>query len=387
MPSSQIERKLAAIMSTDIAGYTALSAKDSTKASKLLKTQKDTLKPIVEKHGGSWVKEMADGLLFTFDSATSAVECSIAIQEATKDIEDLNLRIGIHEGEVIKQDGDVIGDDVNIAFRIEPFSAVGGVAITHKIEQAISSNKEFETKYIGKPKLKGVSQEIKVYCITSQGLLETDVLEVPVENVISKAPEKISPSTKNIILISTLLGIIFYTNILPLLQDLVNDDRSYKTAVLAPGQKLYVIYEHPSEVAENIRQIKNHLTQRDEENNLEAHTLADALIIGDSTQADYYAYRGWAYFQRYNLNKEKSVQILLESEKDFIKALNLSNITQDPAVISYYHLASIYMIRGNVDNAYAMIRKAMRVDNKYPDVKNRLKEINKRRIQALEKTS
>jgi class 3 adenylate cyclase/tetratricopeptide (TPR) repeat protein len=173
-----IERKLAAIMFTDIAGYTALSAKDSTKSSELLKTQRDTLKPIVEKHGGSWMKEIGDGLLITFDSATSAVECSIAIQETTKDIEDLNLRIGIHEGEVIKQDGDVIGDDVNVASRIEPFSAVGGVAISHKIQQAISSNTEFETKYIGKPKLKGVAQEVKVYCITSHGLPETDVSKV-----------------------------------------------------------------------------------------------------------------------------------------------------------------------------------------------------------------
>ena len=178
MPSSQIERKIAAIMFTDIAGYTALSAKDSTKASELLINQRDTLKPIVEKHGGSLMKEIGDGLLLTFDSATSAVECSIAIQEATKGIEDLNLRIGIHEGEVIKQDGDVIGDDVNVASRIEPFSAIGGVAISHKIEQAISSNLEFETKYIGKPKLKGVSQKVEVYCITSHGLPKTDVSKV-----------------------------------------------------------------------------------------------------------------------------------------------------------------------------------------------------------------
>ena len=102
MSSPQIERKLAAIMFTDIVGYTALSAKDSTKSSELLTTQRDTLKPIVEKHGGSWMKEMGDGLLLTFDSATSAVECSIAIQEATKDLEDLNLRIGIHEDRLKK---------------------------------------------------------------------------------------------------------------------------------------------------------------------------------------------------------------------------------------------------------------------------------------------
>ena len=136
--SQKVERKLAAIMFTDIAGYTALSAKDSTKSSELLKTQRELLKPIVEKHGGSWMKEMGDGLLLTFDSATSAVECSIAIQKSTKEIDGLNLRIGIHEGEVIKQDGDVLGDDVNVAARIEPFSAEGGVAISDKIYRAIS---------------------------------------------------------------------------------------------------------------------------------------------------------------------------------------------------------------------------------------------------------
>ncbi len=208
MPSP-IERKLAAIMFTDIAGYTALSAKDSTKSSELLKTQRDILKPIVEKHGGSWMKEMGDGLLLIFDSATSAVECSIAIQEATKDIEDLNLRIGIHEGEVIKQDGDVIGDDVNVASRIEPFSAVGGVAISHKIEQAISSNKEFETKYIGKPKLKGVSQKVEVYCITSHGLPETDVSKVSAK----LEEEKVKPQFNIFTLtggILTAIGIAFW---------------------------------------------------------------------------------------------------------------------------------------------------------------------------------
>ena len=173
-----IERKLAAIMFTDIAGYTALSAKDSTKASELLKTQRKLLKPIVEKHGGSWMKEMGDGLLLTFDSATSAVECSIAIQEATKGIDGLNLRIGIHEGEVIKQDGDVIGDDVNVASRIEPFSAEGGVAISQKVQQAISSNTTFTTQYIGQPKLKGVAQKVEVYCIISHGLPKTDISKV-----------------------------------------------------------------------------------------------------------------------------------------------------------------------------------------------------------------
>ena len=113
--SPKVERKLAAIMFTDIANYTAISAKDSQKALQLLDNQNEIVKPILDNHNGNLLKEIGDGLLITFESVTSAVECAIEIQKLTKDIDDLNLRIGIHEGEVILKDGDVFGDDVNIA--------------------------------------------------------------------------------------------------------------------------------------------------------------------------------------------------------------------------------------------------------------------------------
>ena len=113
-----IERKLAAIMFTDIAGYTALSAKDETKALELLDTQKQILTPIIEEFNGTLHKEMGDGLLFTFPTVTEAVKCGIKIQEDTKANADLNLRIGIHEGEITLKDGDALGDDVNVASRI-----------------------------------------------------------------------------------------------------------------------------------------------------------------------------------------------------------------------------------------------------------------------------
>ena len=179
MPSPDTPtRKLAAIMFTDIAGFTKLSSLDDTKAAKLLNTQRDLLKPIVERYGGNWLKEIGDGLLLTFSGATSALECAIEIQNTTKDIKNLNLRIGIHQGEIIEQKGDVIGDDVNVASRIEPFAAVGGIAISDKVQRDISSNPEFTTKYIGKPKLKGVAQKVEVYCITYHGLPETKLSDV-----------------------------------------------------------------------------------------------------------------------------------------------------------------------------------------------------------------
>ena len=162
-----IERKLAAIMFTDIAGYTALSAKDENKALALLDTQKQILTPIIEEHNGTLHKEVGDGLLFTFPTVTDAVRCGIKIQEETKAVDELNLRIGIHEGEITLKDGDALGDDVNVASRIEAFSPSGGISISSKVQQNISSLPEFETSYVGKPELKGVSQEVKVYCITS----------------------------------------------------------------------------------------------------------------------------------------------------------------------------------------------------------------------------
>jgi len=134
-----IERKLAAIMFTDIAGYTALSAKDENKALALLDSQKQILTPIIEEFNGTLHKEIGDGLLFTFQTVTDAVKCGIKIQKETNAVDDLNLRIGIHEGEITIKDGDALGDDVNVASRIDPFAAEGGLVLSGKVQQNISS--------------------------------------------------------------------------------------------------------------------------------------------------------------------------------------------------------------------------------------------------------
>ena len=171
MPSQQIsKKKLKAIVFTDIADFTKLSAQDEQKALDLLHKQNDIVKPIVEMHKGEWLKEIGDGLLLSFDSSLNAVRCSIEIQESLKDVEDLNLRIGIHEGEISLIESDILGDDVNIASRIEQYSPVGGIAISGKVQQDISSLPEYNTEFIGSPTLKGVSQKIEIYCISSHDL-------------------------------------------------------------------------------------------------------------------------------------------------------------------------------------------------------------------------
>ena len=149
------KRKLAAIVFTDIVGFTKITANDQTLATTLLDKQRELLKPIVEKHNGKWLKEMGDGLILIFETVTDAVNCCIKIQETAKNVDHLNLRIGMHQGEVLLMENDVIGDDVNIASRIEAFSAPGGIAISNKVNDAIARESHFTTKYLGKPKLKG----------------------------------------------------------------------------------------------------------------------------------------------------------------------------------------------------------------------------------------
>jgi len=171
-------RKLAVIVFTDIVGFTKLTSENQQKASDLLDTQRTEFSYLVKSFQGKWVKEMGDGLILTFDTINKAVRCCIKMQQKAKTIENLNLRIGMHLGEILEKENDIIGDDVNIAARIEPFSAPGGIAISNKINDALLREPDFETKYLGKPKLKGVGQSVEVFCIVSHDLPATDLSKV-----------------------------------------------------------------------------------------------------------------------------------------------------------------------------------------------------------------
>jgi len=171
-------RKLAAIVFTDIVGFTKLTAKNEPAALKLLEKQRELLKPIVKSYNGKWLKEIGDGLLLSFKTNIDAVECAIKIQGEVRSVDNLDLRIGIHQGEVVFQGGDVIGDDVNIASRIEPFSAPGGIAVSDRVNASLERDPDFKTVYLSKPQFKGVSQQVSVYCIVSHGLPETELSQV-----------------------------------------------------------------------------------------------------------------------------------------------------------------------------------------------------------------
>jgi len=132
-------RQLAAIMFTDIVGYTALMGEDEQKAFELLRKNRQLQKPLIEKFSGSWIKEIGDGVLASFSTATDAVMCAIEIQRACKDIDELKLRIGIHLGEVVFEDNDVFGDGVNIASRLQTLAPIGGIWISEAVYKNVSN--------------------------------------------------------------------------------------------------------------------------------------------------------------------------------------------------------------------------------------------------------
>ena len=150
-----LSKRLQAIVFTDIVKFTELSSKDEQYAVELIDKQREILKPIVNQYRGEWLKEIGDGILICFDSSLDAIECSIEIQKNLLNIPDLNIRVGIHQGDIFIKDNDVYGDDVNIASRVEGFSPNGGVAISDKINRDISGVSKIKTSFIGFKKLKG----------------------------------------------------------------------------------------------------------------------------------------------------------------------------------------------------------------------------------------
>ena len=170
-------RQLAAIMFTDIVGYTKLMGKDSAKALELVRISKEIQKPLVEKHHGQWLKEMGDGALAKFGTALDAVNCSIEIQEIARGKLDAKLRIGLHLGDITIENDDVYGDGVNVASRLESIADPGGIYISDAIEKAIQGQTNVQAKYLGEIKLKNVAYGVRTYAVQGVGLPIPEVKE------------------------------------------------------------------------------------------------------------------------------------------------------------------------------------------------------------------
>ena len=163
-------RKIATIMFTDIVGYTAITGKDEALALRVLAAQKKVLRPVFEKYGGLEIKTIGDAFLVEFTDALSAVNCAVEIQRKlqhqTLAGHETQLHIGIHEGEVIHRAGDVFGDVVNIAARIEPLAQPGEICISRQVYDQILNKTDYAISSLGPKNLKNVQHPVEVYNVS-----------------------------------------------------------------------------------------------------------------------------------------------------------------------------------------------------------------------------
>ncbi len=157
-------RRLAAVMFSDICGYTTMMGEDESKALAVLKRNHAIHKEIIEKHNGHYVKDIGDGILAWFDSATNAVECALAILMATTN-EEFELRFGIHEGDIVIQDGDILGSGVNVASRIEASAIPGSILFSSKVYDSLKSQSHLSSVRLDSFKLKNDHQPRDLYAL------------------------------------------------------------------------------------------------------------------------------------------------------------------------------------------------------------------------------
>ena len=171
--------RLAAIMFTDIVGYTSLMGVDQESALAMLNRNRAIHKSTISRHNGEWLKEMGDGTLASFHTSSEAVRCAGAIQrEAVK--ANVPLRIGIHMGEVVFEGQDVFGDGVNIASRIEQMSEKGQILASDVVYQNIKNKSGIEASFLGEKILKNVDDPVRLYTIEVDQKEGTETLSTEV---------------------------------------------------------------------------------------------------------------------------------------------------------------------------------------------------------------
>jgi len=167
---SQSERRLAAIMYTDMVSYTALGQRDESLSLAVVEAQQKVLGPVLARHNGRVVKTMGDAFLIEFTNALEAARCAYDVQRSVREFnlalsseKRIHLRVGIHLGDVVGREGDIFGDAVNIASRIEPLAEDGGVCLTQQVYDQVQNKLELPLESLGSKSLKNVSVPLEVY--------------------------------------------------------------------------------------------------------------------------------------------------------------------------------------------------------------------------------
>lgn len=165
-------RQLAAIMFTDIQGYTSLMQRDEELAINIRDRHREIFRSAMAKHNGKILQYFGDGTLSIFNSVIEAVKCGIEMQLAFRQQHPpIQVRIGIHLGDIVYNENEIIGDGVNITSRIESMAAAGSVFISSKVYDEIKNQSSIQTRSMGYFEFKNVDVPMEIFAIANEGLV------------------------------------------------------------------------------------------------------------------------------------------------------------------------------------------------------------------------
>src|SRR5215212_9129344 len=174
-PNEQrVERRLAAIFAADVAGYSRLMSQDEAATLRALAAAREVMDGLIRDHGGRIANTAGDSVLAEFPSAVDAVQCAVAVQEKLGEVsvvlpEDrrLQFRIGIHVGDVVVRGGDLLGDGVNVAARLEAFAEPGGIAISGAAHGYVRKALPLAYSDLGEQHVKNIDEPIRTYAVAT----------------------------------------------------------------------------------------------------------------------------------------------------------------------------------------------------------------------------
>ena len=172
-PNEQrVERRLAAIFAADVAGYSRLMSQDEAGTLRALAAAREVMDGLIRDHGGRIANTAGDSVLAEFPSAVDAVQCAVAIQEKLAqanvgEAQDrrLQFRIGVHVGDVVVRGGDLLGDGVNVAARLEAFAEPGGIAISGAAHGYVRKALPLAYTDLGEQHVKNIDEPVRAYAV------------------------------------------------------------------------------------------------------------------------------------------------------------------------------------------------------------------------------
>ena len=177
--TERTQRRLAAIIAADVAGYSRLMSEDEVGTlADLRELRREVLMPAVAKHKGNVVKSMGDGWLMEFASVADGVNCAIRVQEALADHTRLKLRIGLHIGDVTFEEEDIYGDGVNVAARLQELAEPGAITISGAARNGIDRKLSADFEDIGARELKNIPEPVQVWRWSSAKPIKAAIVDV-----------------------------------------------------------------------------------------------------------------------------------------------------------------------------------------------------------------